>query len=171
MSTIRQNISSAKLISRVFPWKFLQIQITSVSGCLRSHSKFAKQLQAQVCFDDFTIFFNLVFGGFLRFSPTVRQVFRHCRSQVGIGTLQQCSKEAVAVAAGPNASRGCCSRRYYCGIGPYCLLLATPLHPPCYEGHYCARGHCRGCRGFYSSCQLRTLCAVLSPTQKYIYIR
>ena len=30
---------------------------------------------------------------------------------------------AVA-AAGPNASRGC---RSYCGIGPYCLLLATPL--------------------------------------------
>ena len=35
MSKIRQNISSPKVISRVFPWKFLQIHITSVSGCLR----------------------------------------------------------------------------------------------------------------------------------------
>ena len=34
MSKIRQNINSSKVISRVFPWKFLQIHITSVSGCL-----------------------------------------------------------------------------------------------------------------------------------------
>ena len=32
MSKIRQNISLPKVISRLFPWKFLQINITSVSG-------------------------------------------------------------------------------------------------------------------------------------------
>ena len=34
MSKIRQNISSPKVTSLVFPWKFRQIHITSVSGCL-----------------------------------------------------------------------------------------------------------------------------------------
>ena len=34
MSKIRQNISSPKVISQVFPSKYLQIHILSVSGCL-----------------------------------------------------------------------------------------------------------------------------------------
>ena len=35
MSKIRQNIISPQVFSRVFPWKYLEIHVTSVSGCLR----------------------------------------------------------------------------------------------------------------------------------------
>ena len=56
MSKTCQKISSPKVISRVFPHKFLQTYITSVSGCLRfTFKKFVKSLQAQVWSVIFTI--------------------------------------------------------------------------------------------------------------------
>ena len=71
MSKIRQNISSPKVISRVFPWKFLQIHITSVSGCLRFTFKICQTVAGTSTISQFHEFLNLVFGGFLQYDPSV----------------------------------------------------------------------------------------------------
>ena len=68
MSKISQNISSAKVISRIFPWKFLQIHITSVSGCLYFKFKICQTVAGTSMSRRFHEFLNLVFGGFLRFT-------------------------------------------------------------------------------------------------------
>ena len=58
MSKIRQNISSPKVISRVFPWKFLQIHITSVSGCLRFTFKICQTVAGTSMISQFHEFFE-----------------------------------------------------------------------------------------------------------------
>ena len=59
------------MISRVFPWKFLQIHITSVSDCLCFTVKTCQIAAGTIMIRQFHDFFNLVFGGFLTFVTTV----------------------------------------------------------------------------------------------------
>ena len=74
MAKTRQNISSPKVISRVFPWKFLQIHITSISGCLHFRFKICQTVARTSAISQFHEFLNLVFGGFLQYHPIVHQV-------------------------------------------------------------------------------------------------
>lgn len=59
------------MISRVFPWKFLQIHITSVSDCMCFTVKTCQIAAGTIMIRQFHDFFNLVFGGFLTFVTTV----------------------------------------------------------------------------------------------------
>jgi hypothetical protein len=74
MSKIRQNIILPMVISRDFPWKFLQLLITSVSGCLRFTFKICQTVAGTSAISQFHEFLNLVFGGFLQYDPIVHQV-------------------------------------------------------------------------------------------------
>ena len=54
-----------------FPWKFLHIHITSVSGCLRLIFKICQTVAGISTISQLHEFLNLVFGGFLWYDATV----------------------------------------------------------------------------------------------------
>ena len=64
-------LSSPKVILRDFPCKFLQIHITSVSGSLHFTFKICQTVAGTSTISQFHEFFNLIFGRFLTFDPTV----------------------------------------------------------------------------------------------------
>ena len=62
----------SEVISRVFPSKFKRICITSVSGrCASFTFKVCQIVAGTSTIRQFHEFFNLIFGGFLTFGPTV----------------------------------------------------------------------------------------------------
>ena len=81
---LAEKLNSPKLISRVFPRKFLQIHITSVSGhCMRFTFKCVKSK-----------FSNLIFGGSLTFGPTLcrRPCFWHRHASTPLGEWRYVSQ-------------------------------------------------------------------------------
>ena len=86
-------ISSLVAISRVFPWKFLQIHITSISGCLYFSFKICQTIAGTITISQFHEFLNLLFGGFLQYDSTVRRRRgrrRHGGSRHHIGNTHSC---------------------------------------------------------------------------------
>ena len=59
------------MISRVFTCKFMQIYITSVSGCLCFTFKICQIIAGTSMIRQFHEFFEFLFGGFFQFGPIV----------------------------------------------------------------------------------------------------
>ena len=125
MSKTCLKISSHMVISRVFPCKFLQIHITSVSGCLRFTFKICQTVAGTSMTCQFHEFFRSHFGGILLLSSTVRR-WRRAHGRPKSHALSANKRKLT----GRNmftlyVCRSVCNRMYYVGL---CFLCKHRLY-------------------------------------------